>query len=133
MQEIYKVALAFFKDKKILQVRTYKQKEVFYTLGGKPEKGESDEDALIREVKEEIGCELIRSSIKFLAQFEDVAHGKNRWLRARMYTGTIIGTPQPSGEVDEIDYFDTNSPKKHLSEIARKKIFPWLRNNSYIN
>lgn len=133
MSNIKKVALAVFKDKQLLQVRTHKQKDVFYTLGGKPEKGESDEDALIREVKEEIGCDLIRSSIEFLAEFKDVAHGKDAILKVRMYTGRLIGIPKATSEVVEIGYFDSHSPKRHLSTIAQRTIFPWLKEQGYIN
>jgi len=53
---IRKVALAVFKDKKLLCVRSRSQEEVFYSLGGKVESGESDMEALRREVQEEIGC-----------------------------------------------------------------------------
>lgn len=133
MSNIKKVALAVFKDKQLLQVRTHKQKDVFFTLGGKPEKGESDGDALIREVKEEIDCELIKSTIKFLAEFKDVAHGKDAILKIRLYTGKLIGTPEPTSEVAEIGYFDSKSDKKHLSTIAQRTIFPWLKEQGYIN
>ena len=48
---IQKVALAVFKDKKMLQVRTKKQDKVFYTLGGKIEKEETEEQGV--SIKEE--------------------------------------------------------------------------------
>lgn len=131
---IEKVALAVFKDKKMLQVRTYKQEEVFYTLGGKIEDGESDIDCLKREVKEEIGCELDEGSLRFLTVFQDVAHGKKGALaNIRMYTGKLIGEPEPTSEIAEIGYFDTSSDKKHLSEIAQRLIFPWLKEHRFIN
>ncbi len=69
MKLIKKIGLAVFKGKKILQVRTNKQDKVFYALGGKIEEGESDLDCLNREVKEELGCEIEKSSIKFLYEF----------------------------------------------------------------
>ena len=134
MRNIQKVALAVFKDKKLLQVRVKGQKQTFYTLGGKPEKGESDIECLEREVKEEVGCYLDKSSLKFLVEFEDVAHGKGgRLVNIRMYEGRLIGSPKPCSEVVEIGWFDSKSPKKHLSEIARRKIFPWLKEHGYIN
>ncbi len=134
MEIIRKVALAVFNnEKQLLQVRTDKQEKVFYTLGGKPNAGESNKDALVREVKEEIGCELIKSSIRYLKEFRDVAHGKNAVLKLRMYTGEIRGIPKATSEVEEIDYFDTHSPKKHLSIIAQRTIFPWLKEQGYIN
>lgn len=131
---IRKVALAVFKDKKLLQVRSGKQKSVFYTLGGKIREGESEIDCLKREVREEVGCEIDESSLNFLHEFEDVAHGKNEALvNIRMYEGRLIGEPKPLSEVAEIGYFGSNSPKIHLSEIARRKIFPWLKKHGYIN
>lgn len=134
MKIINKVALAVFKDKKLLQVRSHKQNEVFFTLGGKIEKGESEIDCLKREVKEEIDCEVDESSLKFLHEFEDVAHGKDKALvNISMYEGKLIGEPQPTSEVVEIGYFDSTSDKKHLSEIAQRRIFPWLKNNGYVN
>lgn len=134
MQTIQKVALAVFKEKKLLQVRTNKQQKVFYTLGGKLEKGESDIECLKREVKEEINCEIDELSIKFLTEFEDVAHGKEDSLvNIKMYEGKLIGTPKPTSEVVEIGWFDTNSDKKNLSTIAQRTIFPWLKGHGYIS
>lgn len=133
MEIIRKVALAVFEDKKMLQVRTFKQPEVFYTLGGKPDPGESYKTALVREVKEEIGCKLIKSSIRFLKEFRGVANDKDAILKLRMYTGRIIGTPVATSEVEEIGYFNTLSKENNLSEIARNAIFPWLKEHGYIN
>jgi len=133
MKIIKKVALAIFKDGKMLQVRTKKQDKVFYTLGGKYEEGESDIDCIKREVKEEIGCQIEQGSLKFLKEFEDEAHGGQEMLNVRMYTGKLVGEPKPTSEVVEIGYFDTNSPKENLSIIAQRTIFPWLKMQGYIN
>lgn len=130
---IKKIALAFFIDKKIIMVRSKKQKEVFYMLGGKIEKGESDIDALVREVKEEINCDIDKSSIKFLKEFEDIAHGKeNTFLNLKLYKANIVGQPIASSEIAEINFFDSNTDKKHISEIGQRQIFPWLKENNYI-
>lgn len=134
MKIIKKAALAVFKDKKIMFVRTKKQHDVFYTLGGKYERGEGDIECIKREVKEEIGCEMDEGSLKFLREFEDVAHGTEfARLRLRLYEGKLIGEPRPESEIAEIGWFDTNSDPKNLSVIARRTIFPWLKKNGYIN
>lgn len=130
---IYKVALAIFKDKKMLQVRTKKQTEVFYTLGGKIEKGESDIECIKREVKEELGCEIDEKSLKYLTTFEDVAHGKPGMLNIKMYKGSLKGEPKPSSEIVEIGWFDTSSDPKNLSVIGKRTIFPWLKKSGYIS
>ena len=133
MKLIKKIGLAVFKGKKIMQVRTNSQKEVFYALGGKIEKGEDDYDCLKREVKEEIGCEIDESSLNFLKEFQDVAHGEQAMLNVRLYTGKLIGEAKPSSEIVEIGYFDTQSDPKNLSVIAKRTIFPWLKMHGYIN
>ncbi len=131
---IQKIALAVFKDKKMLQVRTHKQKEVFFTLGGKIEKGETDIECLKREVKEEIGCEVDGSSLKYLTTFQDIAHDKTgEMVNIKVYEGKLIGEPKPSSEIAEIGWFDTNSPKENISTIAQRTIFPWLKKHGYIN
>ena len=131
MRIIKKIALAVFKDRKMLQVRTRKQPEVFYTLGGKIEKGETDLECLRREVREEIGCEV--TFIKFLHEFEDLAHREQAMLHLKMYEGKLIGKPKPSSEIEEIGWFDSKSDPKNLSIIARRTIFPWLKKQGYIS
>lgn len=134
MKIIKKVALAVFRDKKILQVRTASEGIVFYTLGGKIEKGESDIECLKREVKEEINCEINDDSLIFLNEFEDVAHGKkDTLLNVRVYEGKLLGDPKPSSEVVEIGWFDSKSNKENLSTIAQRTIFPWLKKHGYID
>lgn len=133
MKVIKKVGLAVFKEGKMLQVRTSKQEEVFYTLGGKYEEGEDDYACIKREVKEEIGCEVDESSLQFLKEFEDEAHGGQAMLNLRLYKGELIGEPKPSSEIVEIGYFDTQSDPKNLSVIAKRTIFPWLKAQGYIN
>lgn len=126
------MALAYFKGKKMLQVRDNKQSSVFYTLGGKIEAEEDDYECLKREIKEEIGCEVEEKSIKFLKEFEDKTHGGGI-LNVRLYEGNLIGEPKPSSEIVEIGYFDTNSDPKNLSVIAKRVIFPWLKMHGYLN
>ncbi len=116
----------------MLQVRDNKQINVFYTLGGKIEKGEDDIACLKREVREEIGCEVDEKSLKFLKEFKGEGHN-GEVLNIRLYKGKLIGEPKPSSEIVEIGYFDTNSDPKNLSEIAKKQIFPFLKMHGFIN
>ncbi len=133
MKLIKKAALAVFKNKKMLQVRTNDQQEVFYTLGGKYKEDEDDIACIKREVKEELGCEVDESSLKFLQEFKDEAHGGQAMLNLRLYEGRLIGEPKPSSEIVEIGWFDTNSNPDNLSTIAKRTIFPWLKERGYIN
>lgn len=132
---IRKVALAYFKDKKLLMGRDNKNEEVFIMIGGKVEEGESDEQCLIREVKEELGVKVDKNSISFIKEFNGPAHGKDKsvTLNIRLYEADIIGEPHLTQEIVEIQYFDSKTDKKHLSEIGRTQIFPWLKENGYIS
>ncbi len=129
---IRKVSLAVFKDKKLLCVRSF-GKEVFYCLGGKVEGGETDQDALKREIKEEVGCEM-EDDIKLLETFEDWADGReNTKVQIKLYEGKLFGEPKPSSEIEEIDYFDSKTDSNKLSAIAINQMFPWLKENGYIS
>ena len=130
---IYKTALAVFKDKKMIMVRTTKNDEVFYTLGGKIEEGETGIECLNREVKEEAGVEIIENSLQFLHEFEAPAYGReNTLVNIKLYEGKLKSEPVPSSEVVEIAYFDSSVDTKHLTEIT-VDMFEWLKSHSYIN
>jgi 8-oxo-dGTP diphosphatase len=133
---IRKIGLAEFKDKKVLLGRDNKNNEVFIMIGGKVEEGESDIECLNREVREELEVGLDQSSIKFLHEFNGPAHGHDKKmvvLNIRVYEANFVGEPQTTEEIVEINYFDSTVDPKHLSEIGRTQIFPWLKSNGYIN
>lgn len=129
---IRKTALAVFKDKKILMVRTGKNAEVFYTLGGKVEPGESDVACLCREVQEEANAVIKDGSLQFLHEFEAPAYGReNTLVNIRLYQGELAQPPQPSSEVVEIRYFDTSVDARHVTPMTQE-IFAWLQQHGYI-
>ena len=84
-----------------------KGKQTYYIPGGKREQGESDEQALIREVKEELIVELKPETIKLYGVFEAQAHGKPEGVMVRMtcYTADYDGVLTPSSEIQDIAYY----------------------------
>jgi 8-oxo-dGTP diphosphatase len=76
---IDKLAYIYIEDRKVL-VTLSKGKDTWYIPGGKREKGETDHQALVREVKEELSVDLITDSIKKYGVFEAQAHGKPKRL-----------------------------------------------------
>ena len=99
---IDKLAWIYLKDKKILSTRS-KGKDTYYIPGGKREGQETDAQALIREIREELSVDIIPETIVHYGTFEAQAHGKPEGTVVRMtcYTADFQGTLQPAAEIDE--------------------------------
>src|SRR5258708_1131798 len=131
---IKKAALAHFQDGKVMMVRDDKNETGFILPGGKIEDGESDQQCIVRECREELSVKVDRGSIKFSHKFLGPAHGKaDALLDIRLYSATFIGEPKPAAEIVEIDYFDSQTDPARVSEIGQTQIFPWLKESGYIN
>jgi ADP-ribose pyrophosphatase YjhB (NUDIX family) len=104
---IDKLAFIELKNRGILETCSY-GKDKWYIPGGKRIEGESDHQALIREVKEELSVDLIPETIKLYGVFEAQAHGKPEGTIVRMtcYTADYQGELKPSAEVEKMDWFD---------------------------
>ena len=103
---IDKLALLFFKDKQLLMALS-RGKNVYYIPGGKRKKGETDQEALTREVQEELCVRLLPSSIRYYGVFEAQAHGKPLGIIVRMtcYVGKFLGAETPGNEIEKIAYY----------------------------
>ena len=127
MKIIQKSALTVIQNNKLLVVRSH-HSQFLLMPGGKPEEGESAVAALEREIKEELNCSIDKHTIKFLGTFEDVAAGGNGSIvRIDLYSGTLIGTPKPSSEIEELVWIsskDVSLPQ--LSPIIKSKIVSFL-------
>jgi len=107
MEKIFIDKLAFIdiKDKKLLSTRSV-GKDTWYIPGGKREGNETDHEALIREVKEELTVELPPETITYYGTFEAQAHGKQEGTVVRMtcYQAKFNGQLTASSEVEEFQY-----------------------------
>ena len=128
---IDKLAFIEIKNKKVL-VTLSRGKDTWYIPGGKREGNETDEEALIREVKEELDVTLLPSTITSYATFDAPAHGKPEGTIVRMtcYRAHFEGVMKPSGEIDRLDYFSFD--KKHLTAQVDQIIFDDLKKKDLI-
>lgn len=119
---IDKLAYIHIKDGKVLMTLS-RGKEVWYIPGGKREAGESDHQALMREVKEELNVDLIRETITHYGTFEAQAHGKPLGTIVRMtcFQGEYKGSLSATSEIEKIDFF--NYFQKELSSFVDYLIF----------
>jgi len=113
---IDKLALIVVRDRKKLMART-RGNLTFYTPGGKREMGESDEAALSREVKEELGVDLLRETMQLYGAFSAPAHGKAEGTTVRMtcYTASFDGEPAACGEIEELRWMASSADRTKLS------------------
>jgi 8-oxo-dGTP diphosphatase len=132
MNIIEKLAWIEIANKSILSTRSF-GREKFYIPGGKRENNETDKEALVREIKEELTVELIESSIKFIGIFEAQADNQKSGTIVKMicYTGKYIGELKASSEIEEIIWLNADDENK-ISEVD-KLIFKWLKSQDLIS
>ncbi len=129
---IDKLAFIEIQKRKVL-VSLSKGKATWYIPGGKRENGETDEQALIREVQEELSVTLKPETIKLYGVFESQAHGKPEGTVVRMncYTAEFEGTLTPSAEIEQLEFF--NHRQKVLCSPVDNLIFDDLNNKGLID
>lgn len=123
---IDKLAWIEIKSKAILSTRT-KGKETYYIPGGKREGTETDHQALIREIKEELNVDLIEEGLIFFGEFCAQAHGHPEGILVRMrcYTAPYIGSIKASSEIEEVRWL--NHADKAIISEADKLIFDYAK------
>ena len=121
------------RDRKVLFLRSRKQKVFFYCAGGKPEPHESDHDALMREVWEETGVLLVRNTIRYLNTFIGPGHDMvdGRLLVMPVFDARCQGEPRVCGEIAELAWFTTAD--KHRTTVTGGEILDWFASQGKID
>lgn len=114
---IDKLALIYIRDGSILSTRS-KGKSTYYIPWGKREGDETDHDALVREIKEELSVDVAVDSIRYYGTFEAQAHGKQNGLQVKMtcYCAEFSGDAVASSEIEEIVWLRYRD-KKSSSQV----------------
>lgn len=128
---IDKLAWIELKDKSILSTKSY-GKDKYYIPGGKREAGETDEQALIREIEEELNVTVDSNTLNYIGTFEAQAHGHAEGIIVKMtcYTGQYSGELKASSEIEEIKWLNY-SDKDKISEVDQL-IFDYLYSNNLL-
>jgi len=126
MKEIDKVALIILENGKILSSKS-KGKKKYYIPGGKREKNETDNQTLIREIKEELSVDILHETIKYIGTFIAQSDGDTAGVNVKMtcYKADYLGTLKKNNEIKEIRWLSYNDLDL-ISEVD-KIIFDFLK------
>jgi len=94
--------------------------------GGKRDPGEDDIAALSREIAEELGCRVVRASVRSLGEFDAIAANEPGFrVQACLYGIDVTGNITPSREIDEMIWIDPAAPPDiPLAPLTRDHVLP---------
>lgn len=116
--QLHTVGLLLIKDKKLLLAFS-NNKQAYYLPGGKIDKGESTQTALIREIAEELNIVLRPDKLKYYTHITAPAFGEDNLIMEQecfMYEDDV--NPKPSGEIRDVKWFTL------LEYLQEKNIAP---------
>ena len=103
---IDKLAWIEIKENQILLTKSF-GKDKYYIPGGKRELRETDEQALSREICEELSVTIDKNTLKFVGIFEAQAHGQTEGIFVKMtcYSADYSGELNVSSEIEAMEWF----------------------------
>lgn len=131
--DIQKAAAVIIRDRKLLVARSA-GKDIFIAPGGKLEHGETVEEALVRELDEEIQIDARPENFELLGEYYGEAAGKVG-VMLKMYVLQVHafeGEPVPSSEVEELRWIDSTTDIA-LGSIFQHDVIPMLKSRNLID
>jgi 8-oxo-dGTP diphosphatase len=125
MTMIDKLAWLEIRNRKVLSTRS-RGRTKYYLPGGKREAGETDAQALVREIQEELSVQLQPDSLVYLGTFQAQADSHAAGIQVQMtcYSGHYEGTLQAAHEIEEIVWLSYKD-RDQVSAVDQI-IFDWL-------
>jgi len=125
------VAAAIVDRGRLLLVSKKVAPEVFYLPGGKPERGETPQQTLIRELDEELG--VVPRAMSLLGDVEDIAALEGVPMRMTVFAADLAGRPAPAAELAALGW--TNGHDSYVPRLApavRNHVLPLLRRSKHL-
>ncbi len=101
---IFCACLIIERDGKILLVRV-RDNVLWYLPGGTIEPGETAQEALVREVSEELGVSLIPETIEFCHRITGPAYGRAGEVELTCFRARWSGDISARAEISALDWF----------------------------
>ena len=132
MKSIDKLAWIELHNKSILSTKSF-GKNKYYIPGGKRENDETDAQALVREIQEELNVQLDPNSLQYMGVFEAQAHGHATGVLVKMtcYTATYSGTLQASSEIESFTWL--NYADRDKISAVDQLIFDYLKQQDLLD
>jgi len=129
---IHKIIAIVIKDNEFLMVRKV-GKDIWTNLGGKPEGDETEEEALIREIDEEVHCDC--SIIKKLGDFESPAAFDDAIVKLSAFLVELKGEINlDDPELEEVRFIPKNYKELGIMMplSIEGQILPFLIDRGYL-
>jgi len=129
----HKIAGIIIRNRKLLMCRKYDEPHLIMP-GGKLEEGETKEETLKRELKEELGVELISMKYFGTSEATHFKH-KNKIVKMELYIAEIKGEPIATSEINEIKWIDSSYKKNGIkvASINEDYTIPELKRRGLID
>lgn len=120
---IKRVGAIIVHDKKLLVVRE-KERTTFISPGGSRKRGETAEQTLKRELKEELGVDV--ASWEHFATLYGTTIQTQVPLENAFYVAQITGDPAPAMEIEDMAWI-TRELEVPISPMLREQLLPMLK------
>lgn len=114
------------KKDKLLLVRV-RNNEKWFLPGGKIDNHETPEEALMREIKEELNVNLYTASIKYQVTIFGDAYGLQEKVKLICFSADWDSIIIPSSEVSEARYIDWKKERYLLAPAVCNLCDEWLK------
>lgn len=130
---IVKSAAIILKNNKLLAVKKKKHDSHYILPGGKIEHGETKEQALIRELAEELNITVNFGNLTFYKTIEAIAKYENVPLISHIYFVDYNGEIAVANEISEFSWLDINDVNSdELTSTLKAVIKSLLAEDSYV-
>lgn len=109
------------KDNRLLVLKKKNKPSHYILPGGKIDKGESPEEALIRELTEELTIDIEKENISLFKIIETQAQFENDTIKSHIFNVNFSGQFQINSEIEEYAWIDIKEhDEKELAGLLRK-------------